>query len=141
MTEESRHLTNEKQLKNVHPTLARKVRAVLTDLEGHGWQPYIASAWRSVAEQKKIVERGDSKVYFSFHNATRVDGTPCALACDIVDVRYSWDSPKRYWTHLGSSANAHELVWGGGWKNFPDVAHVQLLSNSLLTKVKNGWLP
>lgn len=141
MTDEQRHEQIETKLKQVHPTLARKVKAIVKDLEGHGWKPYIGSGWRSIAEQKKIVERGDSTVYFSFHNATAENGLGCALAVDIVDSRYGWDSPKRFWTHLGSSATSHGCTWGGSWRNFPDVAHVQLLPNSMLTKVKKGYLP
>lgn len=141
MTDAARWASIEAKLKKFHPTLARKIRAIIKDLEGHGHKPTIGSGWRSKAEQRIIYNRGDSTVLFSFHNATKADGTACALAGDIVDARYGWDSPKRFWTHLGSSANAHGLVWGGGWKRFPDVAHVQLLPNNMLTKVKNGYIP
>lgn len=140
MTRSERHAFIERKLQQVHPNLARKVRAIISDLEGHGWEPTIGSGWRSVEEQRAILARGDSTVSFSFHNA-ELNGKPAALAVDIVDARWGWDSPKRFWTHLGSSANAHKCVWGGNWKRFPDVAHVQLLSNDMLAKVKRGYSP
>lgn len=140
MTELQRREINEREMKRLHPTLARKVAAVIKDLEGHGHKPYIASGWRSQQEQRAIYLRGDSTVLFSFHNAEK-NGKACALAADIVDARYGWDSPKKYWEHLGSSCEAHSLVWGGRWKKFPDVAHAQLLPNSMLSKVRKGYIP
>ena len=52
---------------------------------------------------------------------------PAALAADIVDRRYLWNIPQnhQFWRHLGSSARAHGLTWGGDWKRFPDGAHVE----------------
>lgn len=143
MTDEERHAHIENALKNVHPTLGRKVRAIVKDLEGHGFNPTIGSGWRSPAEQLEIYERGDSTVKFSFHNAVKPDGTAYALAVDIVDARWGWDIPQShpFWKALGSSAHAHSCVWGGDWKHFVDVAHVQLLENEMLAKVKKGYVP
>lgn len=128
------------KLDDLHPTLRRKVLAILSDLRGHGENPKLACAWRSPEDQLALYRAGRSKVRFSFHNATKLDGTPCGLAADIVDAAKGWYATKRFWTLLGRSAKAHGLTWGGDW-DFYDPAHVQLLPNSKLTAVKNGWLP
>jgi hypothetical protein len=141
MTDTERRAFIERKLKQVHPALARKVRRLIEDLEAKGHQPTIGSGWRSPGEQLVIFNRGDSTVKFSFHNAVTPKGEACALAVDIVDARHGWDSSKRYWTDLGHYAGVHGLVWGGHWKRFPDVAHVQGLPNSMLSKVRNGYLP
>lgn len=143
MTDSARHAFNEKQLLHVHPTLARKVRAIIKDLEGHGQKPQVAQGYRDASAQAAILAAGNSTVSFSFHEATR-NGKPCALACDITDVRYGsdgWDAPAEFWHLLGSSAHAHGLVWGGDWKHFNDHAHVQLLSNDMLAQVRHGYSP
>lgn len=124
-------------LSQLHPTLRRKVLAVLSDLKGHGFPAKIASGWRSLAEQKVLYDHGRSKVLFSFHNATRGDGTPCSLAADIVDERLGWNAVYRFWELLGRSAAAHELYKAAAW----DRAHVQLLPNSELQRVKDGYMP
>ena len=41
-----------------------------------------------------------------------------------------------FWTALGEEAKAQSLYWGGDWKDFKDVAHVQLVPNSDLHRVK-----
>ncbi|BBA33140.1 peptidoglycan-binding domain-containing protein [Methylocaldum marinum] len=76
---------------------------------------------------------------FSFHNAQLPDGTPNSYAADIVDERWGWsnDAEKNgFWQAMGEEANQLGLVWGGDWKNFKDVAHVQSRQNSELASVK-----
>lgn len=138
----ARHTQTERRLTQVHPVLADKVRAILADLEGHGWQPIVKEGYRTAAQQAQKVRDGFSKVHFSYHMAMR-DGRPCALACDITDARYGWEIGQEhpFWRDLGSSARAHGCVWGGDWTHFKDVAHVQLLSNDKLAEVKTGWSP
>jgi len=128
-------------LSTLHKTLRRKVIAVLADMKGHGFAPKVFSTWRSPDEQLVLYNAGRSRVKFSFHNAVRADWTPCALAADIADAKLAWGASLVFWQTLGKAAKAHGLTWGGDWKSFPDSAHVQLLPNSKLAKVRSGWLP
>jgi peptidoglycan L-alanyl-D-glutamate endopeptidase CwlK len=78
-------------------------------------------------------------VRFSFHNAQRPDGTPNAYAADIVDERWGWEPAAEengYWEALGEEARALGLVWGGDWRTFKDVAHIQGRQNSELAATK-----
>ena len=137
------------KLDQLHPVLRRKVRAILNDLLGHGYKAIVASAWRSSEDQLALYRAGRSKVTFSFHNATYPQGSgkweaPCALAADICDARLGWNASAEFKRLLKRSAVAHELVSGADWKSFGpdgDWAHVQLLPNSDLKRVKAGWLP
>jgi len=129
----------DKKLESMHVDLRPKVTAVLAGLVKRGFQPKVHFGWRSVAAQLEIVKKGHSTVKFSFHNAQLKDGTPNSYAADIIDVRYAW-SPAAdaagFWTALGEEAKAQALHWGGDWKTFKDVAHVQLVPNSELRRVK-----
>lgn len=138
---ETRQQKSERLLGSVHPTLAGKVRKVLKELEAAGWQPVVAEAYRTAAEQAQKLRDGYSQVAFSFHNATR-NGQPCALAVDIVDARYDWNIPQNhhFWSALGARGKAHGCVWGGDWK-MRDVAHLQLLGNDQLARVRSGYSP
>lgn len=145
-------------LEALHPAFRRRVEKVLAALTEAGYQPQISSGWRSRAEQERLVKMGRSKVSFSFHNATAPDGSPAALAVDITDKRWGWggecaslDAP--FWRALGEQARLHRLTWGNDWdgdgievgpdpdESFADVAHVQLLPNRDLKRVRDGWLP
>ena len=129
----------DKKLQSMNPTLRPKVQAVLVALTQRGFQPKIFYGWRSVAVQLQLVQQGNSKVKFSFHNAQKTDGTPNSYAADIIDSRYGWTPQAEtsgFWTALGEEAKKQNLYWGGDWSTFRDWAHVQLVANSELARVK-----
>ena len=123
-------MTEQQHLARLDPRIRAKVAAVLTDLRGHGLDPVIAQSWRSVDEQKRLKAAGRSTVSWSFH-CHAMNGVPAALAADIVDRRLGWGAPETFWQLLGRSARAHGLTWGGDWKRFRDVAHVETGSMTL----------
>lgn len=129
----------EQKLKSLNSDFKSKVVVLLSKLKECGFLPSIFYGWRSMAVQSALYSSGRSQVKFSFHNAQREDGTPNSYAADIIDSRFGWTHQAEtsgFWSALGSAANAHGLVWGGDWSSFRDVAHVQLLPNSLLYNVK-----
>lgn len=156
---------NEDKIKELYFKFAPKVRAILSDLEGHGFVPLIVWAWRSPEEQLRLYKQGSTKILYGYHNVSGRLGEPQAMAVDIVDARYMYNSPKRFWLMLASSAMAHGCESGVLWtgknivlrnkilkaiksRNFSydgplgwDCAHIQLLPNSKLSAVKRGWRP
>jgi peptidoglycan L-alanyl-D-glutamate endopeptidase CwlK len=131
--------SQDKKIQSMHPDLRPKVQAVVAALQKRGFQAKIFFAWRSVAVQLEIFKKGHTKVKFSFHNAQKKDGTPNAYAADIIDGRYAWSAKAEkegFWKALGEEAHAQGLYWGGDWKTFRDWAHVQLVENSQLGRVK-----
>lgn len=136
---ESSQWSQEKKLKSMHPKLREKVIHLLAALQRRDFKPQIYYGWRSVKVQLDLYEQGYTKVKFSFHNAQKPDGTPNAHAADIVDCRYGWSEKAErsgFWKALGEEAKKQGLIWGGDWASFPDLAHVQLLPNEQLQKVK-----
>jgi hypothetical protein len=130
--------TQEKKLASMHPDMRPKVKAVLEGMTARGFQPKIFYGWRSVAKQLEIVKEGNSSVKFSFHNVQHKDGTPNAYAADIVDTRWAWGpeaARNGFWKALGEEAKLQNLYWGGDWSK-PDWAHVQLVANGLLARMK-----
>jgi peptidoglycan L-alanyl-D-glutamate endopeptidase CwlK len=131
--------TQEKKLQSMHASLRPKVKAVLEALTKRGFQPKIFYGWRSVAVQLQLYKEGNSTVKFSFHNAQRPDGTPNSYAADVIDARYGWANEAEtsgFWKALGEEAKQQGLYWGGDWASFRDWAHVQLVPNSELARVK-----
>ena len=138
-TGDSAQWTQEKKLRSMNPLLAPKVQAVLTALTKGGFQPKVFYGWRSVAVQLQLFTAGNSKVKFSFHNAQKTDGTPNSYAADIIDARYAWTAKAKesgFWDTLGAEAKKQGLYWGGDWSSFRDWAHVQLVANGELARVK-----
>jgi hypothetical protein len=116
MTAQERHALNHARLQLINPKLRIKVAAVLTDLESHADCPLIDSGvWRSPAAQMAKFRGGFTRVRWSFHNANDRSGRPDALAADITDVRWGWDSPLSFWLRLAASAQEHAMESGIFW--------------------------
>ncbi len=100
-----------------------KVERVLEALEAKGWEPVVVSGRRTREQQRKILAAGRSRTLHSHHL--------CGRAADIMDRRHGWkglasDPNFKFWTDLGAAARAQGLVWGGDWRKFKDVPHIQL---------------
>lgn len=115
-SETRRARVNSERLLKMYPVQARRVAAVIKDLEGHKYRPLIdAQVYRSAAQQADLVRRGHSKVYYSFHNVTGKTGRPESLAADVVDAAKFWDADRAFWMKLNSSAHAHSSTTGVAW--------------------------
>ncbi len=141
---DSSRWSHDKKLSSLDRRMRPKVERVLEALAQEGFKPKIYFAWRSVAVQQEIFERGDSRVRFSFHNAQQKNGTPNAYAADIIDRRWAWGAQAKnngFWEALGRAAKQEGLYWGGNWRRFKDWAHVQFHPNAQLSEVKReSWL-
>lgn len=97
MTETARVQRNEDRLAECHPVARGRFARIIEDLEADGFRPRIQDAYRTPHDQQVAVETGFSDVEWSYHNATATDGTPEALAIDLLDD----DSPlKPGWLYM-----------------------------------------
>lgn len=133
----------------VNTTLAAKVKAVLSDVRGHGKQVLITEVLRSADRQRFLYAKGRTDLQLKNRGYTpaaiakaRGEGAKATdhqvtwslksrhiegEAADLVPVRNGqpdWGDSETY-ALIGSSAKAHELDWGGTWKS-KDMPHVQL---------------
>ncbi len=117
-------IVNTGNLSGLRPGFRAKVERILRRLQSLGWQPRVAEGRRSVAQQREKVRKGYSKTMNSYH----LYGN----AADIIDRRWGWKIPQshRFWRDLGRAAAAEGLTWGGNWRSFKDVAHVQARSRN-----------
>lgn len=127
MTERERHDRNARMLGQIHAPVRAKFKAVITDLEGHGWRPRIQCAWRSVRDQVAAMKAGYSHVTWGYHCAIDEHGAPDALAADILDDDHPLDPPAKYRGHLRASARVHGLAALYDW----DPCHVQIRGVSI----------
>lgn len=113
---------SERSLVGVHPDLQRIVRraAELTDVDF-----VVTEGLRTVARQKKLVQKGASRTMRSRH----LTGHAIDLAAK-VGGQIRWDWPLYHKLAAAMKAAAESLglplTWGGDWKRFRDGPHFEL---------------
>lgn len=135
----------------VNADLARKVKAVLADVRGHGKGVLVTQVKRSVRTQRAYYAKGRSDAELRAVKFTtaqikqaRADGGSASLkpvtwsmaskhlkgmAADLVPVNdgvVDWGDSAGF-ALIGKAARAHGLVWGGDWHK-KDTPHVELAS-------------
>jgi peptidoglycan L-alanyl-D-glutamate endopeptidase CwlK len=111
------------KLAGLEPAFRGKVVAILQELAGKGWKPFVAEGLRTQSQQDEKVRLGYSRT----RNSRHLTGH----AADIVDRRWGWGGPAastshQFWQDLGTAARARGLTWGGDWRSFKDVAHIEV---------------
>lgn len=111
----------EERLAKVHPDLARWVRVLRsTHPDAH-----VSCGYRPREEQEEAFSTGHSKARFgqSAHNVAP------AMAVDLFRLTQAggaaFDKPW-YEGVVAPVARAAGLIWGGDWKSFKDMPHVEM---------------
>lgn len=47
------------------------------------------------------------------------------LAIDVIHRELGYNAPDSWWETMGKAAEAQGMVWGGRWKSFKDLPHIQ----------------
>src|SRR5678809_130002 len=104
------------RLGTVKTRLIKLILPVLAGLEDKGWQPVVAQGLRSLADQQKAIDAGNSSL-----SDPRRSKHVIGEAVDITDARYGWEGPAsnlgyQFWKDLGQLVNkTNGLTWGGDW--------------------------
>lgn len=143
MTESDRVTRNRAMLAQCHPVFRSALVAVLLALQGRGFRPRIQCAWRSPADEDAAYRAGHSHVEFGFHNVTGADGTPQALAADVLDDDQPLTPTRGYLLALTRAAHAQQLETGLAWGLPPNirVALEQALAGGSPYDGRIGWDP
>jgi hypothetical protein len=145
MKETDRKKRNDTRLLELYPTFRVRIKQVIATLEAKGIRPRIQEAWRSPADQKKAFESGHSKLLFGFHNVTASNGTPEALAVDLLDDDSPLSPSKSYLLQLAAAAEEVDLITGIRWgikpKRLIGAIDAAIASLDWDANVKIGWDP
>ena len=144
MQESARKARNVQRMSTLHPSFAVRLGRVIRAMETDGLRPRIQDAWRSPEDQLAAFNSGHSKLKFGFHNVTSADGTPEALAVDLLDDNAPLSPGKPYILKLASAAEEEGLVTGVRW-GLPLVLR-EAIDEALVLEdwkapVKVGWDP
>ena len=115
MTEELRRQRNAVKLLELHTVFAARILHLIGVMEAAGYRPRIQQAYRSIEEQQQNLAKGTSEVTWSFHNATNEDGTPAALAVDLLDDDAPLNPRKAYLMRLAIEGAAIKVRTGILW--------------------------
>lgn len=143
MTDEERIIVNERHLAECHPEFRRRLAMVLERLQVLGERPRIQQAWRSPEDQIAAFTAGRSKLKWGFHNATGPDGSPDALAADVLDDNAPLNPSRAYLLALAREARGAGLTTGLDW-GLPTAIKVALtkaLVDDVAWDGKIGWDP
>jgi peptidoglycan L-alanyl-D-glutamate endopeptidase CwlK len=112
----------------LHPTLQVKAKAFLDAAKADGWHLQIVQGLRSFAEQDALFAQGRTKSGKRVTNArggqsnhnygTAFDAAP------VVEGTISWN--EKHFQLFGKWADIAGLSWGGRWKKFVDLPHLEL---------------
>ena len=144
MDERARLSRNAQRLGELHTAFARRIRRVLAALEAKGYRPRIQDAWRSPADQLKAFARGTSKLKFGFHNVTRANGRPEALAVDILDDDFPLNPRGDYLLQLAAASGRVQCRTGIAWGLPPALAKAvadAVANGAWRARIKIGWDP
>jgi hypothetical protein len=115
MTDDLRRQRNALKLLELHPAFGARVLHLIGVMEAAGYRPRIQQAYRSLEEQQQNLAKGVSEVVWSFHNATNDDGTPAALAVDLLDDEFPTNPRKGYLMRLAIECRPLSLQTGILW--------------------------
>lgn len=115
MTDAARFERNRTMLTECERSFRTALASVLMQLQGEGFRPRIQCAWRSLEDQQAAYLSGTSHVLFGFHNVTAPDGTPQALAADVLDDDHPLNPSRPYLLALTRYARKAGLDTGLTW--------------------------
>jgi hypothetical protein len=144
MNEEARKLRNKTRLEECFPTFAKRVGAVIKEMEKRGFRPRIQEAWRSPKDQLEAFESGHSKLKFGFHNVTGPHDEKQSLAVDMLDDNNPLNPGRRYLLNLADCARAQKLITGILWglpQALADGVDKAIKDKQFNADVKIGWDP
>lgn len=121
--------SSEKRLDKVHPELSKRVRELIEAFAARGIQVEVVQGLRTFAEQDALFAQGRTK---PGPIVTRARGGQSnhnyGLACDLcpfVNGKPDFTTTATY-VAIGAEAVKLGLEWGGSWKKFVDLPHVQV---------------
>lgn len=146
------------RLNGCHPQLREKVSTLVGLAANEGFTLRVVQGARTFEEQDRLFRQwrdgrdndGDGRVDEADERVTRAAGGQSnhnyGVAADlafVVDNKVSWDDS--LYSNIGRWARTCGLDWGGDWKGFKDLPHVELRNcpnwRKLLEVYKSKGMP
>ncbi len=117
-------------LDGLAPAFRAKVDELLARMKSKGHDPIVAESTRTNERQTYLYgfgrEYDDGRGIVTHSKDADETWHHFGLAVDIISASKGWDASRRFWNDLGTIAAALGLSWGGAWRSFKDLPHIQL---------------
>lgn len=121
---------------DVHPLLLDKIGSIMIAMRELGFPMKLVSGVRTAEQQQELYAQGRTKpgpivtyldgVKKKSNHQVKEDGFGHAVDCAFLENgKPSW-SLNLPWKLYGEMAKTLGLKWGGDWKRFTDLPHVEL---------------
>jgi hypothetical protein len=111
------------------PRFRARVHMVVAGMVGLGLDAYVFETLRTNERQSYLYGFGrrydDGRGVVTHSVDADESWHHYGLAVDIISESKGWDAPPKFWRVLGETARGSGLHWGGDWKSFQDLPHVQ----------------
>ncbi len=134
-----------KRIGKVHPVIAQGAEEIIRRAYKQGIYVLFSDGYRSVAEQNELYKQGRSKPGPVVTNATGGQSIHnYGLALDMFITNKagetaSWPADKL--TEVAQIAKSLGFEWGGDWKSFKDIPHIQMTGGLSVAQLRAGQKP
>ena len=138
-------MINSRDLKDLHPQVQTKARAMLELCKAQGIDIIITSTYRDHDSQNALYAQGRTKPGSKVTNAKAGQSWHnWRLAFDVVPLRNGkpvWSTTGddgELWQRIGQIGKSCGLEWAGDWKTFKELPHFQYTGGLTLADLQAG---
>lgn len=138
-------MINSRDPMDLHPSVQRRLRAMLEKCKAAGIDILITSTYRDHASQQALYDQGRTKPGKKVTNAKPGQSWHnwrCAF--DVVPLRHGkpvWGTTGEdlaLWQQVGAIGKSVGLEWAGDWRTFKEYPHFQFTAGLTLADLQAG---
>jgi peptidoglycan L-alanyl-D-glutamate endopeptidase CwlK len=129
MTNQEVYQNNQKLLSQVNPSLASAAWNIIEAAQQSGYTLVVAEGYRTVQKQNEYYAQGRTKpgnIITYKKGGESKHNTGEAVDFDFVINGVQSNASGNNWNFIGNLARQLGLTWGGDWKSFKDLRHVEM---------------
>ena len=144
MTNQEVYQNNQRLLSQVNPSLASAAWKIIEGAQQRGYTLIVAEGYRTVEKQNEYYAQGRTKpgniITYKKGGESKHNIGEAVDFDFIINGRQS-NASGNNWSLIGSSARQLGLIWGGDWKSFKDLRHVEMPKGYALSGTSGYALP
>jgi peptidoglycan L-alanyl-D-glutamate endopeptidase CwlK len=144
MTNQEVYQNNQRLLSQVNPSLASAARKIIEGAQQSGYTLIVAEGYRTVQKQNEYYAQGRTKpgniITYKKGGESKHNIGEAVDFDFIINGRQS-NASSNNWSLIGSLAGQFGLIWGGDWKSFKDLRHVEMPQGYVFSGSNDYSLP
>jgi peptidoglycan L-alanyl-D-glutamate endopeptidase CwlK len=129
MTNQEVYQNNQSLLSQVNPSLASAAWKIIEGAQQSGYTLIVAEGRRTIQKQNEYYAQGRTKpgnIITYKKGGESKHNTGEAVDFDFIINGRQSNASSNNWNLIGKLARQFGLVWGGDWKSFKDLRHVEM---------------